>query len=172
MTQPDNPNAALLDAVRAFQQDDPDEATRAELQALLDKGDIAALQARFAAPLTFGTAGLRGEIGAGPARMNRAVVARATAGLCMHMLEADPKARERGLCIGFDGRRMSLELAEETAAVAAGCCRVAILALLRCYFFTASFLPAIAIRGPLRVRALVCVLCPRTGSPLRCRKPR
>jgi len=113
-------HSALLDAVRAFHQDDPDDVTRAELQALLDKNDIAGLQARFAAPLAFGTAGLRGEIGAGPARMNRAVVARATAGLCMHMLEANPKARERGLCIGFDGRRMSRELAEETAAVAAG----------------------------------------------------
>jgi hypothetical protein len=49
-------------------------------------------------------------------------------------------------------------LRRRPAAVAAGCCRVAILALLRCYFFTASFFPAIAIRGPLRVRALVCVL--------------
>lgn len=111
---------ALLGAVRAFHQDDPDEVTRAELQALLDKNDIAGLQARFAVPLTFGTAGLRGEIGAGPARMNRAVVARATAGLCMHMLVANPKAKEKGLAIGFDGRRMSRELAEETAAVAAG----------------------------------------------------
>jgi phosphomannomutase len=120
MTQLDANQTALLDAVRAFHQDDPDEVTRAELQALLDKNDLAGLQARFAAPLTFGTAGLRGEIGAGPARMNRAVVARATAGLCVHMLEANPKARERGLCIGFDGRRMSRELAEETAAVAAG----------------------------------------------------
>jgi phosphomannomutase len=119
MSHPADPQA-LLDAVRAFHADDPDDVTRAELQALLDKNDVAGLQARFAAPLTFGTAGLRGEIGAGPARMNRAVVARATAGLCVHLLEANPKAKEKGLAIGFDGRRMSRELAEETAAVAAG----------------------------------------------------
>jgi phosphomannomutase len=52
--------------------------------------------------------------------MNRAVVARATAGLCTHLLSANPSARERGVCIGYDGRRMSRELAEETAAVCAG----------------------------------------------------
>ena len=51
-------------------------------------GNFAALQERFAAPLEFGTAGLRGELGAGPARMNRAVVARAGAGLCAHLHRA------------------------------------------------------------------------------------
>lgn len=117
---PTDSDEALLSVARAFQQDDPDEVTRSELQALLDDNDLAGLRARFSAPLTFGTAGLRGEIGAGPARMNRAVVARATAGLCMHLLETNPTAKQRGLAIGFDGRRMSRELAQETAAVAAG----------------------------------------------------
>jgi phosphomannomutase len=110
----------LITRVQAFLDDDPDPDTRAELAKLLEAKDGESLLARFAVPLTFGTAGLRGEIGAGPARMNRAVVARATAGLCMHLLEADPNARERGVCIGYDGRRMSRELAEETAAVCAG----------------------------------------------------
>src|SRR5260370_38908772 len=59
---------------------DPDPAARAELQALLARPDLAApdLADRFAGSLEFGTAGLRGIVGAGPNRMNRAAVARAT----------------------------------------------------------------------------------------------
>lgn len=110
----------FVDQARAFLADDPDPTTRAALEALISTGDANALAACFAVPLTFGTAGLRGEIGVGPARMNRAVVARATAGLCLHMLAAIPDAKQRGLCIGFDGRHMSREFAEEAASIAAG----------------------------------------------------
>jgi hypothetical protein len=62
---------------RAWIAADPDPITRAELQRLVDSGDTAALQARLV-PLEFGTAGIRGEVGAGPGRMNRAVVIRTT----------------------------------------------------------------------------------------------
>ncbi|MDQ3147353.1 MAG: phospho-sugar mutase, partial [Actinomycetota bacterium] len=55
---------------RAWRDDDPDPGTRAELTALLDAGDHCALAERFERPLTFGTAGIRGPLGAGPARMN------------------------------------------------------------------------------------------------------
>ena len=110
----------LQKQVAAWIADDPDPATRAELQRLLSAGDAAALRDRFAAPLEFGTAGLRGELGGGPARMNRAVVARATAGLCAHLCAELPDAQRRGLCIGYDARHGSREFAEETAAVATG----------------------------------------------------
>ena len=75
---------------------------------------------RFAGSLEFGTAGLRGVIGAGPNRMNRAVVLRTTWGLAQYLLEAGgPGAAEKGVAIGYDGRRMSKELAEDTACALA-----------------------------------------------------
>ncbi|WP_067490923.1 phospho-sugar mutase [Actinomadura hibisca] len=96
---------------------DPDPETRAELRALLDAGDGAALADRFGARLEFGTAGLRGELGAGPARMNRVTVMRAAAGLAARLLRdgGTPK-----VMIGFDARHGSRQFAEDTAAVLTG----------------------------------------------------
>ena len=71
----------LIRKVDAWSAADPDETTRAELQRLLAAEDFAELEDRFAGTLEFGTAGLRGVLGAGPNRMNRAVVRRTTAGL-------------------------------------------------------------------------------------------
>jgi phosphomannomutase len=101
--------------------DDPDPATRAELCALLADPDPSStdLADRFACPLAFGTAGLRGILGAGPNRMNRAVVARATWGLARELLESVPGAAERGVVVGGDARRMSREFAEDVAAILA-----------------------------------------------------
>lgn len=101
--------------------DDPDPATRSELRALLARSDLDAtdLADRFAGSLEFGTAGLRGVIGAGPNRINRAVVARATWGLAQEVLASVPRARERGVVVGGDARRMSRELSEDTAAILA-----------------------------------------------------
>ena len=104
---------------------DVDETTRAELTALVavvDRGDAAAeadLADRFAGVLEFGTAGLRGVIGAGPNRMNRAVVIRATHGVAMHLLASFDDSKKRGVVIGYDGRRLSREFAEDTACVLA-----------------------------------------------------
>lgn len=111
---------ALGERVRAWIVDDPDPQSRDELARLLAANEWDALRERFDSELAFGTAGLRGEMGAGPARINRASVARATAGLCQYLREVIPDACARGLCVGFDGRHMSLQLAEETAQVAAG----------------------------------------------------
>ena len=110
----------LLREARAWQADDPDPDTRAEVDRLIAESDTAGLADRFRGALEFGTAGLRGLLGAGPNRMNRKVVLRATAGLCAYLLETTPDARERGICIGFDGRRLSTELARDAASVACG----------------------------------------------------
>jgi len=103
---------------------DPDERDRAELRALLDDGGEAAaaeLADRFGARLEFGTAGLRGAIGAGPNRMNRAVVRAATAALAQWLAgHAGPDAAQAGVVIGCDARHRSDEFADEAARVLAG----------------------------------------------------
>ncbi|QKG25018.1 phospho-sugar mutase [Actinomadura verrucosospora] len=93
---------------------DPDPGTRAELRAILDAGDDAALADRFGARLEFGTAGLRGELGAGPNRMNRVTVMRAAAGLAA-CLPAGGR-----VIVGFDARHGSRQFAQDTAAVLSG----------------------------------------------------
>ncbi len=98
---------------------DPDPQTAAELRALLEAGDHAELSERLGAKLEFGTAGLRGIVGAGPNRMNRAVVIRTTRGLADHLVATDPTAAERGVIVGFDARHSSLDLAETTVRVLA-----------------------------------------------------
>src|SRR5262245_27492076 len=102
-------------------KDDPDPQTREELTALLAHSDLAKtdLADRFLGPLEFGTAGLRGVLGAGPNRMNRAVVLRTTWGLAHYLKEKVDDVAERGVVVGYDGRRMSREFAEDTAGVLA-----------------------------------------------------
>jgi len=103
---------------------DPDERDRAELRALLDDGGdeaAAELADRFRARLEFGTAGLRGAVGAGPNRMNRAVVRAATAALARWLAEhGGPDAAQAGVVIGCDARHRSDEFAGEAARVLAG----------------------------------------------------
>ncbi|MGC4886942.1 phospho-sugar mutase [Micromonospora sp. DT227] len=106
--------------------DDPDPADRDELRAVLDglPGTAAELADRFAGPLTFGTAGLRGPLRAGPNGMNLAVVTQAAAGL-VGWLAA--QGGEGPLVIGYDARRGSRAFAERTAQVATGAGRAALL---------------------------------------------
>ncbi len=104
---------------------DPDGRDRAELRGLLDDGGEAAaaeLADRFGARLEFGTAGLRGAIGAGPNRMNRAVVRAATAALAgwLQAGHGGPGAAQAGVVIGCDARHRSAEFADEAARVLAG----------------------------------------------------
>jgi phosphomannomutase len=102
---------------------DPDERDRAELAALLadDSADAAAeLADRFSGRLKFGTAGLRGAVGAGPSRMNAANVTAATAALAGWLLSSDPAAAEAGVVVGHDARHRSDEFARRAAGVLAG----------------------------------------------------
>ncbi|MFI6035154.1 phospho-sugar mutase [Streptomyces sp. NPDC051315] len=108
----------LIARARTWLAEDPDPDTREELAELLDAGDVTELAARFRGTLQFGTAGLRGELGAGPMRMNRAVVIRAAAGLAAHL-----KAQGKGdglVVIGYDARHKSADFARDTAAVMTG----------------------------------------------------
>jgi phosphomannomutase len=100
----------------AWLAEDPDPDTRAELQTLLAAGDTAGLADRFGAQLEFGTAGLRGALGAGPNRMNRVVVSRAAAGLAAYVTAHGGRA----VVIGYDARHKSDVFARDTAEVMSG----------------------------------------------------
>jgi phosphomannomutase len=112
-----------ISAARAWMAQDPDPVTRAELDALVasaEAGDAAAaadLASRFAGRLDFGTAGLRGELGAGPNRMNRVLVAQAAAGLAAFLLGREPNPT---VVIGYDGRHNSAVFARDTAELMQG----------------------------------------------------
>ncbi|MEV0839474.1 phospho-sugar mutase [Actinocatenispora sera] len=110
----------------AWLDDDPDPADRQELAALLDTGPAGTVELadRFAGPLSFGTAGLRGPLRAGPNGMNRAVVRAAAAGLVRWLAARDAAGP---IVIGYDARHRSHEFAVETARVATGAGRRALL---------------------------------------------
>jgi phosphomannomutase len=110
----------VIARARQWLAEDPDPDTRAELETLIDGGDFDTLAERFSGRLEFGTAGLRGELGAGPMRMNRVVVRWAAAGLARWLLDTDPAAADRGIVIGFDGRHNSDVFAADSAAIFAG----------------------------------------------------
>jgi phosphomannomutase len=107
--------APLREQVAAWIADEVDPGAAAQLQALLDAGDDAELAARFEASLTFGTAGLRGPLRAGPNGMNRAVVRRAAAGLAAWLIAQDRGGRV--VVVGYDGRHGSAEFARDSAEI-------------------------------------------------------
>jgi phosphomannomutase len=109
-------NAAFIEEVKAWIADDPDPVTAAHLQSLLDAGDEAALTPLFSGFLQFGTAGLRGPIGAGPSCMNRAVVGRAAAGIASYMAKRGMKS----VVIGRDARYGSEDYTIESAEILSG----------------------------------------------------
>jgi phosphomannomutase len=111
----------LVDRARAWLAEDPDEATRTELERVvadvLAGGDPGDLADRFDGTLEFGTAGLRGAIGAGPNRMNRVVVTRAAAGLAAYLLG---QGQTGPVVVGYDARHRSEDFARDTAEVMSG----------------------------------------------------
>ena len=107
----------LLARAREWLSQDPDSVTVAELQALIDAGDTAGLEDPFKARLQFGTAGLRGALGAGPNRMNRVIVAQAAAGLAAYLLE---HGSSPSVVVGYDARHNSEIFARDTAEIMEG----------------------------------------------------
>jgi phosphomannomutase len=112
---------ALIEHARAWAAEDPDEQTRTELESLVaaaERGEETDLADRFAGTLEFGTAGLRGALGAGPNRMNRVVVTRAAAGLAAYL--RDTGHAGGSVVIGFDARHNSDVFARDTAEIMTG----------------------------------------------------
>jgi phosphomannomutase len=109
---------SVLATARAWADDDPHEGDRREIEALIEAENVAELERRFAGPLSFGTAGLRGPLRAGPAGMNAAVVARAAAGLGRWLTAQGHGGG--GVVIGFDARHRSDEFARLSAEILAG----------------------------------------------------
>ena len=116
----------LVATVDAWLAEDPDPADRAELAALLARWPETEpeLADRFAGPLRFGTAGLRGPVRAGPNGMNLAVVRAAAAGLVQWL---EDRGASGPLVIGYDARHGSRQFADQTARVATGAGREALL---------------------------------------------
>jgi len=117
--------SAYVDAARAWIAQDPDAVTRDELTQLLtrvDGGDADAaadLEDRFSTRLAFGTAGLRGTLGAGSNRMNRVLVAQAAAGFAAYLLERS-SGEAPTVVVGYDGRRNSDVFARDSVEIFAG----------------------------------------------------
>lgn len=105
--------------IQAWIDKDPDEETQDELRQLIDTKNEEELERRFSGRLEFGTAGLRGVLGAGPSRMNRLVVRQTAAGLGSYLLSTVADAAKRGVVVGCDARRLSAEMARDTALVLA-----------------------------------------------------
>jgi phosphomannomutase len=112
----------VLAFARGWLADDPDPDTRAELAGLLERADegdeaaLADLRDRFGGRLEFGTAGLRGALGAGPNRMNRVVVIRTAAGLAAYVKAHGGSS----VIVGYDARHRSEQFARDTCAVVVG----------------------------------------------------
>jgi phosphomannomutase len=110
----------LLERARAWADEDPDPVTVGELERLIAAEDREALEDRFGGTLEFGTAGLRGALGAGPRRMNRVVVLRAAAGLAAYLHQSGAVQPGAAVVIGYDARHNSDVFARDTAEVMTG----------------------------------------------------
>lgn len=109
-------DTALRAEVAKWITEDPDPATRSQLQEMLDSGDETSLRSCFGGFLEFGTAGLRGPLGPGPSRMNRAVVTKTAAGLAIYMKRNGLKS----VVIGRDARYGSEDFTRDTAEIMQG----------------------------------------------------
>ncbi|NBY51977.1 MAG: phospho-sugar mutase, partial [Actinobacteria bacterium] len=106
----------LIAEVERWIAEDPDPTTQSELRRLLELRDEATLRSCFSGFLEFGTAGLRGPLGPGPSRMNRAVVTKTAAGLAQYM----KKNSLHSVVIGRDARYGSEDFTRDTAEIMQG----------------------------------------------------
>ena len=108
-----------MDYKKEYQRwlDNADAETVAELNGIKD--DEKEIEERFYKNLEFGTAGLRGIIGAGPNRMNSYVVGQATQGLANQLIKTNPAGTELSVAIAYDSRIKSDEFARTSAAILA-----------------------------------------------------
>lgn len=110
-------SALLLDRARAWLAQDPDPETREVLGGLIEQNALAELRALFGGELEFGTAGLRGVVGPGPLRMNRANVIRTTRAVAEHVLARKLDPRSRPVVVGHDARLSSPRFAADAVGV-------------------------------------------------------
>jgi phosphomannomutase len=108
---------SLIKQARDWINQDPDMETISELERLIEASDEQGLSERFGQRIGFGTAGLRGLLGAGPNRMNRVLVSQAAAGISKYLKENfdDPS-----VVIGFDARKNSDVFARDSAEIFSG----------------------------------------------------
>ena len=109
--------ATFVERARAWAAGDPDSVTRGELEALIAAGNHAELAERMQGDLEFGTAGLRGVVAAGSARMNLAVVIRVTRALVDQLFSRAHDVRALPVVIGCDARLDSQRFADAAARV-------------------------------------------------------
>ena len=107
----------LIQQARSWIEQDPDAETIAELEKLIAQSDEVGLADRFGQRIGFGTAGLRGLLGAGPNRMNRVLVAQAAAGISKYLRE---NFDAPSVVIGYDARKNSDVFAKDSAQIFAG----------------------------------------------------
>lgn len=117
----DHASLTLFEEAGRWAAADPDPETSSTLEAWVQNGDERAVRACFEPPMEFGTAGLRGVVGPGPARMNLAVIRRVSRALAEHVKHAS--GTSCSVVVGADARLDSGRFSRETAGVllAAGC---------------------------------------------------
>lgn len=105
---------SLVEQANSWLEQDPDPETRAELKALIEGGDLNGLRERFESRIDFGTAGLRGQLGAGTNRMNRVLVSQAAAGIANYL---NKQVANPSIVIGFDARKNSEIFAKDSGQI-------------------------------------------------------
>ena len=119
--------ANVLQLARDWLEQDPDPETARELSGLIERAEAgnqesqALLEHKFSTRLSFGTAGIRGPLGSGPAAMNRVVVSQTTAGLAAFLLgRHHPSSQTLRVVVGYDARKNSAVFARDTVEVLSG----------------------------------------------------
>lgn len=150
--------ATLAASALAWADSDVDSQAALEVRGQVTAKNWATLKEGFEGALEFGTAGLRGVLGPGPNRMNRAVVIRTTAGLARYLKAHVPDAATRGVVVGRDGRKLSDVFADDVAAVLAAEGIVT-------HFFEAMVPTPVTAFGLLKLKAAAAVMVTASHNP-------